>query len=97
MFLKVFLLLDFMYFHFPFEVCGRVQKGKYFIMAMNYSGTVLGVNFTLNSSRSFFFPKYMSVFIPMLIVCHVSLLNTILMKYYLLANSRNNFRLEISI
>lgn len=48
-----FCLQGFMYFHFPFEVCGRVQKAKYFIMSMNYSGTVLGVNITLNSSRSF--------------------------------------------
>lgn len=66
-------------------------------MAMNYSGTVLGVNITLNSSRSFFFLEYISVFILMLIVCHVPLLNTILMKYYLLAIFRNHFRLEISI
>lgn len=98
MFLKVFLLLGFMYFHFPFEVCGRVQKGKYFIMSMNYSGMVLGVNITLNSSRSFFFLEYISVFILMVIVCYVPLLNTILMEYYyLLAISRNHFRLEISV
>lgn len=55
-------LLDFTYFHFLFEVCGRVQKEKYFIMSMNYSGTVLGVNITLNSSRSFFFLEYISEF-----------------------------------
>lgn len=52
-----------MYFHFPFEVCERVQKGKHFIMSMNYSGTVLGVNIPLNSSRSFFFPACSSVFV----------------------------------
>lgn len=86
-----------MYFHFLFEVCGREQKGKYFIMSMNYSGTVLAANITLNSSRSFFFLEYVSVFILMLIVCHVPLLNTILMKYYPSAIFKNHFSREISV
>jgi len=66
-------------------------------MSMNCAGMVLGVNITLNSSRFFFFLEYISVFIPLLIVCHVPLLNTILMKYCLLAISRNHFRFETSI
>lgn len=70
---------------------------KYFIMSMNYSGMVLRVNITLNSSGSFFLLEYISVFVLMLIVCHVPSLNTVLMKYYLLAMSGNHFRPEISI